>query len=493
VQPRGFADDSPNARHDPNQIPLLFTHRNWPYNFDGSFIDPSDRNNGVWTGAIDFTGLISLAGDRSAGRQAGLYWEPKNVYSVLTAEEYADMMVDRSPAVAAMPSQRRALKDDILGVSDGIPGLLHPDNVVVMRNTLGALPNGVLYHPENIRHHRIRTAADYGGDAGLRGSMLVLFGTRVTTTPAVRKEYDVENLIQRYPGLNADDFQSDAVSLMLDWLTPPPNTTALLGNAKSLVQQGYDVFRDAGCANCHAGPYLTNNRMARLYDRRSKEVGIAAPSTAGFRALGRGKGPGIMTAPYRTLANRPLQLYVAPPFDPETGKPSSEGSPLQGLFGARPVGYKTLTLRYLWGSAPYLHDGGVAVALRPGTAPAGDDLRALLARPAEDKLYGMAPILLYREEHQSGEPWSNAALSLQALLLESERRELIATSRANLMPVPIGSADNPLGAPEKTSLAMLGVEGIGHEFWIDDVPGGERVSSLVAFLLALDDAPGELP
>jgi hypothetical protein len=43
------------------------------------------------------------------------------------------------------------------------------------------------------------------------------------------------------------------------------------------------------------------------------------------------------------------------------------------------------------------------------------------------------------------------------------------------------------------SLLSLGAEGRGHEFWIDDVPGGERVSALVAFLLALDDAPGQLP
>lgn len=493
VQPRGLADDTPNALHDANQLPVLFTHQNWPYNFDGSFIDPSDRNNGVWTGAVDFTGLISLAGDRSGGRQSGLYWEPKGVYSLLSAEEYADIMVAHSPAVEAHPDRRKIWKDDILGASDGVPGLLDPTNVVVMKNDLGALPDDVLNHPENKKHNRIRTPADYGGDAPERGSMMVLFGTRITTTQAVRKRVNLPALMARYPGLNADDFESDAVSLMLDWLTPPPNTTPLLAKARGLVARGYEVFKESGCAKCHDGPYLTNNAMSRLYDRRKDEIGIAAPSTAGFRALGRGKGPAIETTPYRSVSNRPLQLYVSPAYDEQTGLATGQGSPLRGLFGSRPMGYKTLTLRYLWGSAPYLHDGGVAVGLRPGAAAAGDDLRTLLARPEADKMYGMAPLLAYREESQSGGPWPNAALSLQALLLQAERARVIAGNRAATMPVPIGSADNPLKAPAKVSLLSLGAEGRGHEFWIDDVPGGERVSALVAFLLALDDAPGQLP
>ena len=493
VQPRGLADDTPNALHDANQLPLLFTNQNWPYNFDGSFIDASDRNNGVWTGAIDFTGLISLASDRSGGLQASLYWEQPSVYSVLTAEDYADIMVDQSPLVAFDPNSRRALKDDILGYSDGIPGVLNPDNVVVMKNDLGALPDRVLTHPQNRAKNRVRTPADYGGTAKLRGSVMVLLGTRVITSQKAAQEIGLPDWKRRYPRLNSDDFQSDAVSLMLDWLTPPPNRSALLAKAKSQIARGYEVFQEAGCAGCHSGPFRTDNRISRLYARRGPEIGIAAPSTAGFRALGRGTGPAINTAPYRSLANRALQLYVAPPYEPETGEPVLTGSAVRGLFGSRAVGYKTLTLRYLWGSAPYLHDGGVAVALRPGVAPAGDDLKTLLSRPISDKLYGMASLLAYREAAQSGGPWPNAALSLQALLLECERQRVMVQNAAPLMPVPIGGADNPLGAPAKTSAESLGVQGVGHDFYIDDEPGGERITALIAFLLSLDDAPSELP
>jgi mono/diheme cytochrome c family protein len=493
VQPRGLADDTPNALHDANQLPVLFTNQNWPYNFDGSFIDASDRNNGVWTGAIDFTGLISLASDRSGQPQAGLYWEQPSVYSLLTADEYADLMVDRSPAAAYSPTLREALKQDILGYSDGIPGLLDPQNVVLMPNMVGAVPKAVLDHPDNRRFRRLRTLADYGGTAQKRGGMMVLLGTRVITSVKARHQIDLADWLRRYPGLNADDFQSDAVSLLLDWLAPPPNQSALLANASALIRRGYEVFRDSGCATCHAGPFFTDNRMNRLFDRRGPEIGIAPPSTAGFRALGRGKGPAIGTAPYRTLANRALQLYVAPPYDPETGDPSAPGGAFAGFLGSRPLGYKTLTLRYVWGSAPYLHDGGVAVGLRPGAAPSGDDLKALLSRPATDKLYGMASLLAERERAQSGGPWPNAALSLQALLLATERERVIRNNRSPIMPVPIGNADNPLGAPATTSADLLGVQGIGHEHYVDDVPGGDRITSLVAFLLSLDDAPAELP
>jgi hypothetical protein len=238
---------------------------------------------------------------------------------------------------------------------------------------------------------------------------------------------------------------------------------------------------------------LTDNRVHREYDRRRDEIGIAVPSTAGFRALARGAGPALDTAPYRTLANRPLQLFVSPPYDPESGRATGAAGIGPFVFGERPVGYKTLALRNLWASPPYLHDGGVAVALRPGSAAPGADLGALLRRPDADKLYGTGAILVAREARPEGGPWPNAALSLQALLLARERAQVLAGNHAPLMPAPRGGADNPLGAAEVTSIVARGVEGRGHEFWIEDEPGGDRITALIAFLLALDDAPGELP
>jgi hypothetical protein len=146
-------------------------------------------------------------------------------------------------------------------------------------------------------------------------------------------------------------------------------------------------------------------------------------------------------------------------------------------------GYKVVTLRYLWGTAPYLHDGGVGIALKPASAPAGDDLKLLLSRSDEDKVIGMGQILAYREANPESYLRPDAALSLQALLLKSEREKVIAANKEKLYPIP--------GSSDYTSMAGLNIEGIGHEYWIQDQPGGDAIAALVAFLLALDDAPGK--
>jgi len=484
VQPRGYADDSPNAVHDPNQLPSLYTRFNWPYNYDGALLNASDRNNGVWTGALDFTGLIGLAKDRA---DATLPWNPRSVYSDLPAETMADMMVRYSPAVAHDPSQLRALKDDILGVSDGVPGLLRNDSVVVMAGFQNALPKSLLRHPQNIAHDRVRTPHDYPGDAPLRGGAMALLGTRVRTPPEVLADPEVQAILNNHPELNREELLTDAISLMLDWNEPPPNVSQLLARAAALVPRGYEIFKREGCDDCHRGPFLTDNRIVRFSPHRSDEYGIAVPSTAGWSAP---RGPATETAAYRAIGTRELQMFVAPSYDPATGLATDEGSLLNGLFGTnKRVGYKTITLRHLWGSAPYLHDGGVGVTLNSGSAAPGDDLQRLLSRPATDKIYGMGGILTGWEVDPESRIRANAALSLQALVLRSERDEVIRQNRRRLVPVP-STTNEPRAA---LSMELLGVEGIGHEFYLDDVPGGDDVTALVAFLLALDDRPGDLP
>jgi hypothetical protein len=80
------------------------------------------------------------------------------------------------------------------------------------------------------------------------------------------------------------------------------------------------------------------------------------------------------------------------------------------------------------------------------------------------------------------------------LLLASERERVVREKDRRVISVPgIGSSENPLGLPERVSSAELGIAGTGHDFYVEDEPGGERVTALVAFLLALDDNPGDLP
>lgn len=454
IFPRGFADDTPDGLHNPLQFPVLFTHNNWPFNYDGVMLNASDRNNNVWTTGLDLSQLVALCKDRG-GKAANLvFWEEKGMYSELTAKQYADIVVCHAPAVAYDPALRESLRNDILGESDGVPGLLRNDGTALIRGVPFAIPGSYFNRPDNAS--RILDPADFGSDGKQRGAMTALLGTRVVTHDDIRARYNVDALEKKY-GLNGDEFVTEAVSLMLDWTTPPPNTTDLLKNAQrdGLVERGYQVFREHGCASCHAGPFLTDNQIVPL-----KEIG---------------------TDPARAKATAPIMVGLAPRYDPKTGLAETGGilGFLSGLIAGKKPGYKTVTLRHLWGSAPYLHDGGVGVG---ATGTPTNDLKELLSRPPTENIYGIAQILNMRESNPGTSYWYNAALSLQAMVLKSERQKVIAANSEKVHPVP--------GRPDFVSMSQLHIRGTGHEYWVEDEPGGDVVTPLVAFLLALDDNPG---
>jgi hypothetical protein len=492
LQPRGSADDTPDALHQGVQMPSILTWRNWPYNSVGA-LDASDLNNVVWTGSIDFTGLVGLAGDRANARSGVLYWEPPSIYAQLPAATYADIITRYAPAVRWDPASQAPLVGDILGTSDGTPGLLRTDSTFVMMGASGALPRDVYDHPANCG--RRRTPADYGDDARLRAGTLALLGVRIRTPPAIRAAVGLDRLVATY-GFGADEFFTDVVSLMLDWQKPTPNLSPLLRGQWALVERGYEVFREERCDACHAGPFFTDNRVKPLGVREQDVAGISPPSTAGWMFLGRDAGPAIGTDAARAVGTRPAELFLAAAHDPATGRPTAAGGIVSGLVGDRAIGYKTATLRQLWATPPYLHDGSVGVGLAPGVV-APDDLRArlLLARDDARVVHGMGPILDAVEQGRAAWHRPDAALSLQALLLEGERRKIVASNRMATMHVPEGALPVAGGraAPERVSMESLGVTGAGHEHWVNDVPGGDRVMALVAFLLALDDKPCELP
>lgn len=452
MQPRGFADDTPDGLFHAIQIPSLYTRDNHPFNYDGNFVNADDRNNGVWTLALDPTELVALCNDR-AGKLARLGFTERGLYHEFSATELAELQVARSPAVLHDPSARARLRDDILGVSDGVPGLLDRESLLLVPGLLGSVPEAVRKHADNRRLGRNRSPESFGGDAKHRAAVLGYGGVRVRTPPAIARTEEARDWVQRY-GVNPDELLSQSVSLMLDSLDPPPNHSPWLAGARALVERGYRLFESRGCAGCHRGPYFTDNVIHPLEK--------------------------IQTQPARAEFSRLLQQFLAPTYDPRTGKATNGG--FLELPGLRRVGYKTVTLRYVWGSAPYLHDGGVAVAAMPGAPPARD-LKSHLARA--DKVHGMGPILAYREAAPASAYRADAALSLQALLLRSERKAVLRGNVAPVLPVP--------GTQRKMSAAELGIEGIGHSFYLDDDPGGDDVTALVAFLLALDDVPGALP
>jgi hypothetical protein len=453
LQPRGFADDTPDALFNAMQIPSLYTRYNYPYNYDGNFVNAQDRNNGVWTIALDPTNLVSLCRDR-AGALAHYRLAPKNVYDEFTARELAELMVRGSPAVAHDPGAAVRLRDDILGRTDGVPGLLDPDSILLVPGLPNSIPPSVRQHPQNVATGRNRDAASFGGDARYRGAVLGFAGVRARTPPDILRDPEIRSWIEQY-ALDPDELLSASVSLMLDSLDPPPNRSPMLKGAAELVRQGRDVFARAGCGECHRGPFFTDNLVHRLKE--------------------------LKTQPARAEFSRQAQQNLAPTYDASTGLATHGG--LFDLSGQRRVGYKTVTLRYVWGSAPYLHDGGVGVALRPGVA-APSSLAALLGSDQRDKLYGTGPILAYREQYPTTYYRADAALSLQALVLRSERARVIAGNRTPVIPIP--------GRNQKLPAETLSIAGIGHDYYLDDAPGGKDVTALVAFLLALDDDPGKL-
>jgi hypothetical protein len=494
LQPRGYADVSSNARYNASQFPPLLTQHYWPSNSDGAVLNGADRNSVVWTTTMDFSGLVGLARDRGGSQSGALYWEEKSIYDLFTAKELAELMVHRAPATLFDPQREAPLRDDILGVSDGVPGMMDPDSLYVMEGPGGVIPPEILHHPLNEQAGRIRKASDFGGDAALRGPLLALLGMRAHTRPKTAADPELAALVKRYPDLKVDELTGEAVNAVLDWQPSPPNLSQRLARASALVPRGYEVFKESGCVNCHRGPFYTDNVIHRISARRAGEIGIAAPSTAPWRSLGRGSGPAIESNKDRAWDSRKLMLYVNPSYDPKTGLAVAAGSPLRGLFGDQVVGYKTTHLRYLWGSAPYLHDGGVGVAIAPTSAVDRDDLAQVLKLSNSEKMFGMGPILAYQEANPKQWLRADAALSLQALLLRAEREQVLAQRHTPLVPVPgIGQSENPLGAPARVSAEQLGISGAGHEFYIEDAPGGERITALVAFLLALDDAPSALP
>lgn len=493
-QPRGYADVTPNARFDTQQIPSLYTWHNWASNSDGAVPDATDRNNIVWAGTLDFTGLIGTCAERAGSVK--LPWDEPTVLQELPCATLVDMMTRYSPAGIGNPAGLPALKADILGESDGVPGIIPPDEVFVMFGS-PTLPKEIYEHPANVAGNRQREFADFGGDAKWRSSEMALLGIRLRTPDHLRKELDLDAVAKRYPALNMDDFVNQCVNLMLDWMEPPPNVSPLLAASKALVPTGHAVFREAGCEQCHRGPFGTDNVIHPVSSDPTVQFGLPrATTTAGWRVLDRASGPAIGTNPERTLDGRNLRRLVSPPYDPATGLPYRAGGPLPGLLSVQLNGYKSTTLRNLWVTAPYLHEGSVGVGLEPGTDP-GTDLRALLARAGSPEvIYGMGEMLGRRERDHANVARPNAALSLQALVLKSERERVVAANHRPTMSVTRGgtwreSPNDP--ARELMSMDELGSYATGHDFYLDDQPGGEKVTALVAWLLAQDDCPRALP
>ncbi|AFZ28762.1 hypothetical protein Glo7428_0148 [Gloeocapsa sp. PCC 7428] len=263
------------------------------------------------------------------------------------------------------------------------------------------------------------------------------------------------------PNTNSQDigsgpflFASNAMSAWQNSLVPPPNRSR--ENQQALqsgsVQRGAKVFEQANCATCHIPPFFTDNIIHPIRETNTNPA----------RAKSRLDLNNLLVPPKLYTFNNPVPIPAnAEVLDvPTAGISDSPTSLPKGLLPDG--GYKTTPLRGLYLSAPYLHDGGVAV--RSGAIQVKADGGFSVVDPAGLGLTGTLSI---------GKP-ADAASSLRALVDRNLRAQVVAANQAS------------------SALVRSNLDGTGHNFYVDQPAGftSAQQTDLVNFLLALDDHPG---
>ncbi|WP_244944949.1 hypothetical protein [Nostoc sphaeroides] len=218
------------------------------------------------------------------------------------------------------------------------------------------------------------------------------------------------------------------------------------------VKRGAKVFEKANCATCHISPFFTDNKIHPLDKIRTN------PARAQSRL-----------ALNKLLV--PSKLYTFNTPVPIPANAEVLDIPTQGISdtpttlpkGILPKGgYKTTSLRGLYLSAPYLHDGGVAV--RAGSLNVNSNGRFTVVDKSGLGLTGTLNQGIA----------ADAASSLRALVDRDLRALVIKANKAN------------------PGLVFSNIDGTGHEFYVDRQAGfnSNQQADLINFLLALDDNPG---
>jgi hypothetical protein len=247
-----------------------------------------------------------------------------------------------------------------------------------------------------------------------------------------------------------------ALSAFQQSLTVPPNTS--LDNQLNLhsgaVLRGAEVFRSANCISCHAPPYFTTGEII------PNTVIKASPR----RAKGRRIFDGLLVEAKIPSLDQAVPLPETPNFITLPPNISSVSNLLLPAGLDNPDGgYKVLGLLGTYLKAPYLHDGSIAAT--------AESIR-------------VAPDGSYTINDRSGIGIPGTTKSFKPLHAGNSLRTLIDRDLRAIL-LQNNSAD--------ASLVVNGVEGTGHEFFVDPVSGFtyRQQTDLIAFLLALDDNPGQ--
>ncbi len=239
-------------------------------------------------------------------------------------------------------------------------------------------------------------------------------------------------LFSSSPGFNAWE-QINAMSAYMNSLHPPKTG---LKKDSTTFEEGKRVFAKAGCITCHAGQYFTSNRLIK-----AEEI-----KTEGSRAKGfKGTEKFFDQQPKLYSIETPVPLPKNPKIEEiSLNREEEKELKLGWAHEESNGGYKTISLYGLYWSAPYLHDGGVAVGPKgePGIV--------------NTLMKGIQP---------------DAKQSLKALLDSRLRKQVIEANASS------------------KKLQTAHVLGEGHEFWVDETTGftEEEQHALVHYLLRLTD------
>ncbi|KAM3096486.1 hypothetical protein ACKFKG_10790 [Phormidesmis sp. 146-35] len=405
--PYGHFESSPDSIDNTTQIPAVFTFKSGPYTAGGEFaVGPfgglSAINNGVHSSEINL-----LA---AAQRSAETLGVDREVYLGTVLQNAADPKLRLPAGPPVKPSEwlrqvapnlsQAELEDQVAA-----PGVGSYPNLKLSLFTY----NGLVFSPNTLK-------------------------------------FDIAS--GRFL------FAANAMSAWQNSLVPPPNQT--LQNQQALqsgsVERGAQIFEQAQCVTCHRSPFFTDNLIHPIAEIKSNPA----------RAESRLAQNALLVPPKIYSLNTPVPIPTnAEVIDvPTAGISDSPTTLPKGLLPDG--GYKTPSLRGLYLTAPYLHDGGVAV--RKGALQVGADGSFSIVDPSGLGLSGTLSQAIP----------ADPADSLRALLDRSLRTQVIAVNRLN------------------PALQLSNLDGTGHEFYVDATTGfsPSQQNDLVNFLLALDDNPG---
>ncbi|ACK68625.1 conserved hypothetical protein [Gloeothece citriformis PCC 7424] len=424
--PFGNFESSLDFISNTTQIPTVFTFGTRPYLVDGQFaIGPfgglSGVNNSVHSSEVNLVGNRELI-------QAATGLDPE-VYLGILLQNAADERL-RLPYDNLKPSEwLRAIAPDPLTaeLEDQIPapGTQIEPNLI---NPTVFTYNGLIFSPDTNNSDDI-------------ASGLFLFA-------------------------------NNAMSAWQNSLTSPPNLSR--ENSEALangsVERGARVFQQAGCVSCHTPPFFSDNIIHPVDELKTNPA----------RGEARLALNNLLVPPKLYTFNTPVPI----PSDAEVLNVPTEGiseSPTTLPKGILPKGgYNTPSLIGLYLTAPYLHDGGVAVG--KDALKINDDGSYTIVDPRTTdppNQWGLTGTLARFDVTPDGQIdiskriLPDSANSLRALLDRRLRHWVIKANKAN------------------PGLRINNLDGTGHEFYVDPSRGfsyGQQ-SDLVNFLLALDEDP----